>query len=133
MREVLVNKHKLQVYDSIDELPIVRYQKCNKYMVIDSGIGSDLQSVVSHIDVILQQINIDKDKAIIELTNMRQNMIFLFNGINPKHFAFVPLIYSIDGKELIDISDTNVEKIYIMLNPTKEEADKLINDVKKKS
>ena len=45
-----VNKHTVEIYDSIDELPIQRFQKYNKFLLIDSGVGSDLQDVLNHID-----------------------------------------------------------------------------------
>lgn len=42
MRKIVLAKHKVELYDSIDELPIVRFHKYNKMLLIDAGVGSDL-------------------------------------------------------------------------------------------
>ena len=49
MKSLLINKKIVQVYDSIDEMPIVNFQKYNKYLLIDSGIGSDVDDIDAHI------------------------------------------------------------------------------------
>ena len=50
MKREVINNHIVILYDSIDELPIIRFHKYNKYMLIDSGIGSDLNDINVHID-----------------------------------------------------------------------------------
>lgn len=45
MKKVTLQGHKIEIYDSIDELPIVRFQIYNKYLLLDCGIGSDMESV----------------------------------------------------------------------------------------
>ena len=47
MKTLYINNHEIKVYDSIDELPIINFQKYNKYVLIDSGLGSDIDSVNS--------------------------------------------------------------------------------------
>ena len=49
MKNLIVNKKVVRVYDSIDEMPIVNFQKYNKYLLIDSGIGSDADDIDAHI------------------------------------------------------------------------------------
>ena len=47
MKTAKVNGHTVEIFDSIDELNIRRFQKYNKYMLIDSGVGSDLQDIIA--------------------------------------------------------------------------------------
>lgn len=112
MRTLIVNKKVIRVYDGIDEMPIVNFQKYNKYLLIDSGIGSDSDDIDAHIVKVARYIKAnDSKKALQELQNMRQNMYMVNNEISPKYLAFAALIHSIDGKELNDLSDDGLKKV----------------------
>lgn len=112
MRDVTVNGKVVRLYESIDEMPIVNYQKYNKYVLLDSNLGSDIESVDEHIIRIAKYISKDdKANAMQELQNMRQNMHMVVNDISPNSMAFAALIYSIDGKEQKDLSDTHLREI----------------------
>lgn len=112
MKNLLINKKIVRVYDSIDEMPIVNFQKYNKYLLIDSGIGSDADDIDAHIVKIAKFIKANNNKkALQELQNMRQNMYMVNNEISPKYLAFAALIYSIDGKEVNDLSDDGLKKL----------------------
>ena len=98
MKSLLINKKIVRVYDSIDEMPIINFQKYNKYLLIDSGIGSDADDIDAHIIKIAKFIKANNSKkALQELQNMRQNMYMVNSEISPKYLAFAALIYSIDG------------------------------------
>lgn len=112
MKSLLINKKIVRVYDSIDEMPIVNFQKYNKYLLIDSGIGSDADDIDAHIVKIAKFIKANNNKkALQELQNMRQNMRMVNNEISPKYLAFAALIHSIDGKEVNDLSDDGLKKL----------------------
>lgn len=112
MKSLLVNKKIIQVYDSIDEMPIVNFQKYNKYLLIDSGIGSDADDIDAHIVKIAKFIKSNNNKkALQELQNMRQNIYMVNSEISPKYLAFAALIHSIDGKKIDSLSDDNLKKI----------------------
>ena len=112
MKTVIIKNHKIRLYDSIDELPIVNFQKYNKCILIDSGLGSDADAIDAHIVNIAKYINSDdKKKAIQELQNMRQNMHMVVSQVSPKYMAFAALIYSIDGKEQKDLSDSHLQEL----------------------
>lgn len=112
MKALLINKKIVRVYDSIDEMPIVNFQKYNKYLLIDSGIGSDADDIDAHIVKIAKFIKANNNKkALQELQNMRQNMYMVNNEISPKYLAFAALIHSIDGKEVNDLSDDGLKKL----------------------
>ena len=109
----------VKLYDSIDEMPIKNFQKYNKYILIDAGIGSDLNSIDSHIITVAKLMKTDINKAAQELQNLRQNLYMISSEISPKYMAFASLIHSIDGKELIDLSDDNLKQALNELNEIK--------------
>lgn len=112
MKSLLINKKIVRVYDSIDEMPIVNFQKYNKYLLIDSGIGSDADDIDAHIVKIVKFIKANNNKkALLELQNMRQNMYMVNSEISPKYLAFAALIHSVDGKEVNDLSDDGLKKL----------------------
>lgn len=112
MKNLIVNKKVVRVYDSIDEMPIVNFQKYNKYLLIDSGIGSDADDIDAHITRVAKFIKSNNaKKALQELQNMRQNMYMVNNEISPRYLAFAALIHSIDGEEVNDLSDDNLKAL----------------------
>lgn len=54
MRKIVLAKHKVELYDSIDELPIVRFHKYNKMLLIDAGVGSDLSDWDAHMEKVVR-------------------------------------------------------------------------------
>lgn len=134
MKEVVLNNKKVLLYDDIEDMPIVNFQKYNKYLLIDSGIGSDSNDIDSHIMKIAKFIKSDdKGKALQELQNMRQNMYMITSNISPKYMAFASLIHSIDGKELTDLSDTNLKAVIESLQKVKHSRIiKILEGIKKK-
>ncbi len=108
MKTIKVGSHTLKVYDSIEELPITRFHKYNKFMLIDSGIGSDLSDIDVRIDRIVKYIQSSPNDAVNELMNMRQALYLIDKEICAKHLAFIALIADIDGKPLDDLSDENL-------------------------
>lgn len=112
MKTLLINNKEIEVYDSIDEMPIINFQKYNKYLLIDSGIGSDADDIDAHIMKIARFVKANNSKkALQELQNMRQNMHMVNNEISPKYLAFAALMHSINGKEVNDLSDDSLKKL----------------------
>lgn len=120
MKTLIIGKKVVKVYDSIDDMPIVNFQKYNKYLLIDSGIGSDADDIDAHIIKIAKFINSgDKAKALTELQNMRQNMFMITSEISPKYLAFAALIFSVDGKQNTDLSDDSLKLLLDELKDVK--------------
>lgn len=134
MKTVNINGKKVILYDGVDEMPIMNFQKYNKYLLIDSGIGSDADDIDRHISKIARYIKMDdKAKAMQELQNMRQNMYMVNSGISPKYLAFMALVKSIDGKEVTDLSDDNLKTLLDSLNKEKHSiVVKILMEIKKK-
>ena len=75
MKTIDTGKHVIKLYDSVDELPIGAYQRYNKFLLIDAGIGSSIDDFDAHIVKLARLIgNNEREKAAQELQNMRQNL-----------------------------------------------------------
>ena len=112
MKRLRINDKTILVYDSIDEMPIVNFQKYNKFLLIDSGIGSDVDDIDAHIVKVAKYVKAgDGKKALQELQNMRQNIYMVNSEISPKYLAFAALIHSVNGKEVTDLSDDGLKAL----------------------
>ena len=130
-----INGKKVELYDSIESMPIVRFHKYNKMLLIEAGIGSDLRDFDRHIERALIYIRgNDMSKAVSELENLRQNVYFIQSGISPKNLAFAVLVKSIDGKPTNDLSDEALKEVCETLSGAiKEEQTEQTESVKKKN
>jgi hypothetical protein len=95
-----INDIEIELYDSIDELPITRYQWFNRQMMIDSGVGGDLDAFNRRCVSIARLIDTDASKAKVEIQNLMGSVHFMMNNVNPEMNAFVGLVKSVDGKDL---------------------------------
>lgn len=123
MKQVKIGKHNVTLYNSIDELPITRFHRYNKMLLIDAGLGSDLNAVDAHIERAVRFINNDSRKeAATEIENIRQTLFVIIQEMNPKHLAFACLVSEIDGEPCDDISDDGLRKTLQVLGdvPVKE-------------
>lgn len=131
---VKIGNHTVEMYDTIEELPIVRFHKYQKMLLVDAGIGADIPAFDQRIERTRRFMAAGKaDKAQQELENMRQCVFLIQNGINPKHRAFAALVTKIDGQECKDISDDALAAITAKLNDVPEsELTAQLDAVKKK-
>lgn len=128
-----VNKHTVEMYDSIDEMPIQRFQKYNKYLLVDSGIGTDLQDIINHINRAKIYAVKDPKLAVAELDNMSQALYLVSEELSPKYMAFAVLVYKIDGKVMDDLTDLGLKRVLDILKEAKKGwLDGVLNSVKKK-
>ena len=112
MKVIDTGKHVIKLYDSVDELPIGAYQRYNKFLLIDAGIGSSVDDFDAHIVKLAKLIgNNEREKAIQELQNMRQNLFMINSRVSPKYLAFAALVYSIDGKKVEAVSDDDYSEL----------------------
>ena len=134
MKNIIISGHRLCIYDSIEEMPIARYHKMNRLLLIDSGIGDTLSDVDTHLSTAAAFLRADdKDSAIKELENMRQGIQLMRKGLHPKDMAFAATIKSIDGEDIEDISDEGLVDIVKRLpDMTVAELASLMEEVKKK-
>lgn len=134
MKEFKIGKHAVKVYDSIDDLPMVRFHKYNKMLLIDAGIGSDMQSFDAHVEKVARFMqNGDNENAIKELENLRQNVYVIQTEQSPRNLSFAALVAEIDGKACDDLSDEGLDRVRELLNDApKKDVTEAYASVKKK-
>lgn len=107
-----IGKHKLEQYDSIEELPMSRYQKFSKFLLVDAGLGSDTEHFVEHANRIAAFIRSDKkEDALKEVRNMVQCVQLITSEISPAFLAFAALIKTVDGEPVEDLSEAGLTRI----------------------
>lgn len=116
MTMLKIGRHTVEVYDDIETLPIVRFHKYNKMLLVDAGIGSDMADFDRHIERAMRYATSKTpDLAVQELMNMRQNVYMIQTELSPRHLAFAALVKAIDGKPRDDISDDGLRETSAML------------------
>lgn len=129
-------KHKIQFYDSIRTLPMLRYQKFNKYMMIGCEVGNSIEDYDNRTDRAIRYLNAgDTTNAGIELENRRQLVHHALSEYSPKSNALAIMVYSIDGKVINDFEDDTLEAVLKDLDSigfTIEMLNETITTVKKK-
>ena len=96
------NNHKIEVYDSVKDLPIGRFFQFNLNLKIDAEIGSDVNAFNTRLLTVKKLIKTDPESAITELENLRKNVQFIMQNISPKSRAFICMIKTIDGQSIPD-------------------------------
>lgn len=134
MVTVKIGKHTVEMYDAIDELPIVRFHKYQKCLLVESGIGADIAAFDQRIEKTRRFLMAGKNEnAQKELENLRQCVFFMQNEISPRHRAFAVLVAKVDECECVDISDGGLARVVEMLNDVPEkELTAQLDAVKKK-
>ena len=129
-----IGKHTVEFYDTIEDLPIVRFHKYQKLLLVDAGIGSDIAAFDQRIEKTRRFLMAGKpEQAQQELENMRQCVFLIQSGVNPKHRAFAALVTKIDGQDCTDIGDDALAAITEKLNDVPEsELTAQLEAVKKK-
>ena len=129
-----IGKHTVEYYDTIDALPIVRFHKYQKLLLVDAGVGSDITAFDQRVEKARRFIVAGKpDQAQQELENLRQCVYLIQTELSPKHRAFAALVTKIDGQDCNDISDDALAAVTEKLNDVPEiELTARLEAVKKK-
>lgn len=118
-----IGRHTVEMYDSIDTLPIVRFHKYQKLLLIDAGVGSDIAAFDQRIEKMRRYMMDGKaEKALLELENLRQAVYLVQTEISPRHRAFAALVTKVDGVKCDDLSEEGLQRVSDMLSdvPDKE-------------
>jgi hypothetical protein len=135
--EVIYGSHKIEFFEGILDMPFERFNYYNKYVMLDSELGS----TVSDFDKIVVRINefVTKDmkeEATKELLNLRFVVNNILSDESHKGLAFATLIKKFDGKEVNDYSTHNLKKILSTLSKSGLKVKDVLvksEDLKKKS
>lgn len=112
--EIKHKGHTIKIEDSIQDLNICRFQTYNLNVLLDAGIGSDLDDLDKHINSIAMMIAKNKgNEALQELGNMHQLIYFIIKKVSPKFNSFAALVTHIDGKPIDknELTQTDIQSI----------------------
>ena len=135
MKKVKLNGHKVVIYDSIDELPMARFHKYSKMLLVDAGVGSDINDFDAHIERVTRYIrNGDNESGAKELENLRQCVYLILSEQSVRDLSLACLVAEIDGKKRDDLSDDGLKEVVRLLGGTpRKDFNELLDEVKKKS
>lgn len=125
----------VEIYDEINEMPIKNYLAMQKMALLDGGLGSDLQAIDEHLQKIYAFVEVnDMQSFKAECENLRTNVFFIQNGINPKMYTYAAMVKSINGEENNDLSEHGLNAILKRLEYlSQKEFLEIFEVVKKKS
>lgn len=136
MRVLELSKGKLNLYETSKEMPIDLYEKFNKYLIQDLGIGSDMNDVAKHFSQLYKFMSEGMaQQAATESYNLYQNIFLMLNEINIEHISFCCWIHSINDEPLTDYSETNLRTLCPQLGAmglTQGHISEILEDLKKK-
>lgn len=124
----------MEIYDSIDELPMVRFHKYSKMLLVDAGVGSDINDFDAHIERAVRYIRKgENENGAKELENLRQCVYLILSEQSVRDLSFACLVAKIDGKPCDDLSEQGLTEVVRTLGavPRKDFTSSL-DEVKKK-
>lgn len=109
--------HEIEVYDSIQKLPILRFQKFNKYQMIASEIGNDFSDFDRRMEKGLAFLHKNMiAEALQEFKNMRMTVWNAFEEFTPMGKSFAVLIRRIDNVVYEEFAPDDLDKILAHLS-----------------
>ena len=136
MKLVTIGKHQIQIYDSIRQLPIRRYQKFNKHMMIAMEVGDSVADYDKRMARAMGYLGSEDIKSAgIELTNQRQALHNALQEYSPSGMALATMVYSIDSKVYSNYDEDTLNEVLETLDKigyTRQMQDDDLKYVKKK-
>ena len=112
-----IGKHTVEMHDTIGELPVVRFHKYQKLLLIDAGVGADITAFDQRLEKARLFLAEGKpEQAQKELENLRQCVYLLQAELTPSHRAFAALVTKVDGEVCEDLSDDGLARVTQLLN-----------------
>lgn len=119
MKVLNIGSNTIAYYQSTQELPIGLYSKFNGYLMQDSGMGSDFNSIGGHHEKLYTFHKLGNEEAFEqEYTNLQYNLIHILEGITIEHYAFACLIQSINEETNSDYSEAGLKRVIDKLHST---------------
>ena len=92
------NKTVVELYDTVKDMPIHRYNELNKLACIDMGVGSQMSDFASHFTKLHAYLKNNKvDEAVQETKNIHNNFFYMVEKIGVWSYSFATMIKSVDG------------------------------------
>jgi hypothetical protein len=120
MRELILkkglSKTRLMIFDDIEQLPVERFNKANKFWMLSDNLGNSFEDIDKvHLSKFFL-IADDKEKLLKEVNNLRVLVYNIISETHPDQLAFAALVHSVDGREVNDLSDEGLRTLIIELS-----------------
>lgn len=103
----------------IHKIPEYNWQKFQRCLILDAGIGSDTGSVIAHTDSIVSlAANDRKEDLSNELNNFRLSLYSAMEGISYTSMAFACMVQNIDGETHSIVTDTDIHNLSKLIAET---------------
>lgn len=136
MQLVEINGHRIQLYNNAESLPMKRYQRFNKFLMLDNEVGSDFADFNKRSIKAIEFLKKDmKDQAVLEMENRRQMVYNAYMHYSPRDRALAILVHSIDDKVYTDYSKDGLDEVIDKLDEigfTRGQVTETVTQVKKK-
>ena len=136
MLKIPIGRNRAEFYDgALKEMPMSRYMDHQRYVMLDSGVGGDLQAFDNHW-VNLNRLYKKGEPKLIEkqIQNLRLCYQMVMERTSPKMMSFVTLLYKWNGKTVKIRTDEDVNEWIrvIQHDLTLGKLEKNLNSIKKK-
>ncbi len=136
MRETEINGHIVLTYNDPENLTMRRYQRFNKFLMIDNEVGSSFEDYNKRSEKLVGFLTAGLNKeALQELKNRNQMVYNAFMEYSPRGRAMAILVYSIDGEVYEDFSSSGIDRILDKLEKiglSQKQATTIVFETKKK-
>lgn len=103
MKIELGKRNTIELFSSIDELKIDRFNQFNRYVMLDAELGGTIHDYDRNIHKVLKFMEKEMLKeAVQSMENLRLTYWNILQSNNPTHYSFAILVKSINGKETKD-------------------------------
>lgn len=128
--------HVIELFDSIHNLPVLRFQRFNKYQMQSVEIGNTFEDYHQRTMKVIQFLQKDmKEEAIQELENRSLTVFNAFNQFTPTGKSFAVLVKRINEKVYDTFSPDDLDRCFKHLDKiglTQKESIEKLKEVKKK-
>lgn len=136
LKEFTLSNKTYSFYTSIKELKEKQWHKAQMFLLYESGIGSNMESINEHYARIFQHLTLNQpDLASDEAFNLFSNWNAFINGINYKTLAITCFIRSVNGIEPELKTDDDYLKLHKQLiedGITNGHIEEILSSIKKK-
>lgn len=127
----------INLYDpDIHKIPEYNWQKAQRCLILDSGLGSTVKDLFAHADNIQTYATNDRKEDLVnELTNFKMSLYSAIEGINYTSMTFACFVKDIDGVAYPIDTDTDINNLSQLVagtGITHAQVQDYLNDLKKK-
>lgn len=96
----------------IYKIPEYNWQKFQRCLILDAGIGSETKDVIAHTDSIMSAAANDRKEDLSnELNNFRLALYSVMESISYTSMAFACMVQNIDGETVSIVTDTDINEL----------------------